>query len=151
MDSVIRGAAIYVFLFILLRCTGKRSVGEIDTFDFVLLLIISESTQQALMGEDFSLTNAALVIVTLVFLETMLSLAGYWTPKLKRALNDVPVVLVEHGKIIQRHCEKERIDEDAILEQARLLHGLERMDQIKFAVLERNGEISIIPNEGAKS
>jgi uncharacterized membrane protein YcaP (DUF421 family) len=151
MDSVIRGAVIYVFLFILLRCNGKRTIGEVDTFDFILLLIISEATQQALMGEDFSITNAILVIVTLVSLETLFSHMGYWVPRLRRALNDVPIVLVEHGKVIKRHLDKERIDEDSILEQARTLHGLERMDQIKYAVLERNGEISIIPTEQSGS
>lgn len=150
MDSVIRGAIIYLFLFILLRCTGKRTIGEIDTFDFILLLIISEATQQALLGQDFSITNAVLVIVTLVSLETLLSHLGYWVPRVRRAINDVPIVLVEHGKVIKRHLDKERIDEDSILEQARELHGLERMDQIKYAVLERNGEISIIPRAGEK-
>jgi uncharacterized membrane protein YcaP (DUF421 family) len=148
METVLRAAGVYLFLFVLFRATGKRSVAEIDTFDFVLLLIISEATQQALVGRDYSLVNAGIVIVTLVALEAALSLVHYWFPRLAKVLDDVPLVLVENGKPIKRHMDKERVDEESILEAARELQGLERMDQIKFAVLERNGHITIIPRKG---
>ena len=74
MDSVLRAAAIYIGLMIIMRFAGKRSLAQITTFDFVLLLIISEATQQAMLGQDFSVTNALLVIVTLVMLDIGLSL-----------------------------------------------------------------------------
>ena len=66
MESVLRAAIVYVFLLVLFRLAGKRTLSDVTTFDFVLLLIISEATQQALLGEDFSLTNAFLVITTLI-------------------------------------------------------------------------------------
>jgi uncharacterized membrane protein YcaP (DUF421 family) len=65
VEPVLRGVAVYLFLLLIFRLTGKRALSQVTTFDFVLLLIISETTQQALIGEDFSLTNAFLVIVTL--------------------------------------------------------------------------------------
>lgn len=74
MDSVLRALAIYLFLMVIFRISGKRSLAQITTFDFVLLLVIGEATQQALLGDDFSLTNAALVIATLLGLDTGLSL-----------------------------------------------------------------------------
>ena len=66
MESVLRAAALYAFLLVLFRITGRRALSEITTFDFVLLLVIGEATQQALLGDDFSVINAFVVIATLV-------------------------------------------------------------------------------------
>jgi len=145
METVLHGVAIYVFLVLVFRLIGKRSLGDVTTFDFVLLLIIGESTQQALLGEDYSLTNAALMIVTLVGLDVGLSLVKQRFPRLERWLEDLPLVLVENGKPLRERLDKVRVGEDDILESARRLQGLERMEQIKYAVLERNGDITIIP------
>ena len=69
MDPVLRALAVYVVLLVIFRLAGKRSMARITTFDLLLLLVVSEATQQALLGDDFSLTNAALVILTLVAVE----------------------------------------------------------------------------------
>jgi uncharacterized membrane protein YcaP (DUF421 family) len=148
MDSVLRAVAIYAILLIIFRIAGKRSLAQITTFDFVLLLVIGEATQQALLGDDFSITNAVLVIVTLLGLDIGLSLIQRRWPRLGPLLDDVPLVLVENGQPIERRLKKARISETDILHAARSLQGLERMDQVKYAVLERTGEISIIPQSG---
>jgi uncharacterized membrane protein YcaP (DUF421 family) len=147
MDSVLRAMAIYAFLLLLFRVTGKRSMAQITAFDFVLLLIIGEATQQALLGDDFSIINAFIVIGTLMFLELGLSLVKGWVPKLDPLLDSTPLVIVEDGKVLDERISKERVDLNDILAAARERHGLERLDQIKFAVLERSGGISIIPVE----
>ena len=147
MDSVFRAAAIYTFLLLLFRVSGKRSMAQITVFDFVLLLIIGEATQQALLGNDFSIINAIVVISTLMFLELGLSLIKEWVPKLDPLLDGTPLVIVEDGKVLKDRVATERIDLNDILAAARERHGLERLDQIKFAVLERSGGISIIPRE----
>ena len=69
MDAVLRAIAVYLVLLLLFRVAGRRTLAEITTFDFVLLLIIGEATQQALLGEDFSVTNAVIVIATLLFID----------------------------------------------------------------------------------
>ena len=145
MDAVVRALAIYVILMVIFRISGKRSLAQITTFDFVLLLVIGEATQQALLGDDFSLTNAALIIVTLVGADIGLSLIQQRFPRLDPWLEDVPLLLVENGKVIQERLDKSRISESEILQAARTTQGLERLDQVKYAVLERTGEISIIP------
>jgi uncharacterized membrane protein YcaP (DUF421 family) len=150
MDSVLRGLGIYLILLVFFRFTGKRSLSQITTFDFVLLLIIGEATQQALLGENFSLTNALLVIVTLLFTDIALSLVKQRSKTVEKLMDSVPTLLVENGKPIKEHMERSRVDEEDILEAARETQGLERMEQIKYAVLERAGRISIIPKqEGA--
>jgi uncharacterized membrane protein YcaP (DUF421 family) len=147
MESVLRAAAVYAFLLLIFRLTGKRTLAQITAFDFVLLLIIGEATQQALLGNDFSMINACIVIATLMFLELVLSLAkGRW-PTLDPILDSVPIVIVDHGRLIQDRAVHERVDLSDVLAAAREHHGLERLDQIKFAVLERSGGISIVPNK----
>lgn len=145
MDPVLRAAAIYVALLILFRIAGRRTLSEMTSFDFVLLLIIGESTQQALLGEDFSFTNAILVIVTLLALDVAISLWQQRSHAADRLLEGVPTILVDHGRPLTALMQKARVREEEILEAARRLQGLERMDQIKYAVLEVSGGISIIP------
>lgn len=147
MDAILRAATIYVGIFIILRATGKRSLAEITTFDFVLLLIISEATQQGMLGEDFSLTTAFLAVITLVGIDLGLSLITYRSPVLDKIVNGVPVVLVVDGEPLRDRMLKVRVNDDDIMEQARLNQGLERMEQIKYAVLEKGGGISIVPRE----
>ncbi len=144
MDAVLRGIAVYVFLVIIFRISGQRSLGQVTTFDFVLLLIIAETTQQALLGEDFSITGAFLLIITLIALDVGLSLLKQRWPRLDRLLEGLPLVIVEDGKPLAERMAKARVDEDDVLTAARELQGLERMEQIKYAVLERSGGISII-------
>jgi len=146
MDDIARSLAIYGMLLALFRLTGKRALAQITTFDFILLLIIGEATQQALLGNDFSLVNAFTVIVTLMVADLGLSLAKQHSRKLNRILEGEPLLLVDNGRFMKEHMDKARVDEEDILEAARSLQGLERADQIKFAVLERNGEITVIPN-----
>ena len=144
MDAVIRGAAVYFFLLALFRLSGQRALAQVTTFDFVLLLIISEACQQALIGDDNSMTHGALVVLTLVSINIALSLLKQRSKRLETILEDAPLVLVEEGRLLRDRMNKVRVDEDDILEAARDRQGLERIEQIKYAVLERNGDITII-------
>ncbi len=148
MDSVVRALAIYAILLIIFRISGKRSLAQITTFDFVLLLVIGEATQQALLGDDFSMTNAFIVILTLLGLDIALSLLKQRSPKIELLLDDTPLIIVENGRPLKERMDKARIDESDVLTAARELQGLERMDQIKYAVLERSGGVSVIPKPG---
>lgn len=145
MDAVLSAAAIYVALLVVLRIGGKRTLGQTTTFDFVMLLIIAETTQQALLGDDFSLTNALLLITTLVTLDVGLSLLKRRWPKLDRLIEGIPMVIVENGKPLRDRMHKARVDEEDVLAAARESQGLKRMDQIEYAVLERSGGISVVP------
>ncbi|PPL01872.1 DUF421 domain-containing protein [Parapedobacter indicus] len=146
MELILRGAAIYLFLLLLFRILGKHSLSETTTFDFVLLLIIGEATQQALLGSDFSMTNALVLITVLMGIDMVfVKLKGKYK-KLDRLLEGTPLILVDHGKPLRGRMKEAKVDTEDILEAARLSHGLEQMHQIKYAVLERDGQISIIPS-----
>lgn len=145
MDLFARTFAIYLFLLVLFRLTGKRTLSELSTFDFILLLIISEATQNALIGEDRSLTAAAVVILTLVLLDLGLSFVKKRSKTVETLTEGVPLVLVDHGRPIEEHLKKSHVTYGDILQSARQSQGLERMSQIKYAVLESSGGISVIP------
>jgi uncharacterized membrane protein YcaP (DUF421 family) len=149
VESVVRAFVTYAVLLLIFRVSGKRSLAQITAFDFILLLIISEAIQGALNENDYSLTNAVLVVTTLIGLDVALSFLKQRFRLLDRWLDDMPLVLVEDGTPLLDRMRRVRVDVDDVLAAGRELQGLERMDQIKYAVLERNGGISIIPRHAA--
>jgi len=95
MDSVLRAAAIYLVVLVVFRLAGRRTLSELTTFDFVLLLIIGEATQQALLGDDFSIVNAMVVIVSLVVFDIALSLLKNKSRWLSKLIDGEPMIIVE--------------------------------------------------------
>ena len=147
MDSVVRAAVVYLALLLLFRIIGKRSLAETGAFDFVLLLIIAEATQQAMIDDDNSMTNAFLIIVTLLTLNVGFSLLKQRSRLVDRLIDDVPVLIVVDGNPLKDRMNQARVDERDILQAARETQGLARLDQIKYAVLEVSGGITVIPQE----
>ncbi len=113
-------------------------------FDLVLLLIIAETTQQALLGDDFSITNAFVLIVTLFGIDIALSYLKKGHSGLGLVIDGTPTILMSHGQPDDRALRRARVSIDDVLKAARIQQGLEKQDQIKFAVLEASGEISIV-------
>ena len=150
MESVIRGLIVYLFLLLVFRIAGKRTLAEMTSFDLVLLLIISETIQQALVDNDHSLTNGFLLILTLVGASVVLAWLREKSKPIEKWLDDVPLIIMEHGKLHHDRMTKVRVDENDIMMAARQAHGLERMEQIKYAIVENDGEISIVPHRDAE-
>jgi uncharacterized membrane protein YcaP (DUF421 family) len=145
MESVVRAVVVYTFLLIVFRLSGKRALSETTPFDLILLLIISETTQQAMVNSDHSMTNGAVLVLTLVGVDILLSYVKRRFPSLDLILDGTAVVLVKDGKVLEDRLDHERVDRNDILEAARLQVGLESLDQVKLAVLERGGKISVVP------
>jgi len=148
MEIVLRCLTVYAVVWLVFRISGKRSLRDLTTFDFVLLLIISECTQQGLVGQNYSLTGATIAVSTLVTVDILLSLLKRKFEKVEKVLDNVPVLLIEKGHLHQERMKKERIDEADILVSARQVHGISRLDAIDYAILETSGQISIIPKDG---
>ncbi len=147
METVLRGAAIYFILLIALRLSGRRTVAQMTPFDLVLLLIIAETTQQALLGDDFSIINAALLIIVLFSLDIGLSYLKQWAPSVAKTIDGTPTVLISNGKPDLRAFARARVSLEGVLTTARVEQGLEQLGQIKSAVLEADGAVSIIPKD----
>lgn len=147
MNPVFRGLIVYLFLLLVFRLSGKRTLAQTTPFEFVLLIIISEVTQQALVGEDYSITASLILITTLVGTDYLFGLIKQKWKGFEKVSEGSPLIVVANGKLLQNRAHKARVSEEDVLEAARNLHGLERLDQIKYAVLELDGSISIIPKE----
>lgn len=145
METVFRAFSIYLMLLLVFRLSGRRTLMQLTSFDFVLLLIISEATQNAMIGNDNSMTTGVVAILTLVGTDIALSHFKHRSPVVERWLDGLPLIIVHEGTPLKPLMDRARVNEDDILAAARLSQGLERMDQIKYAILEISGGISIIP------
>jgi uncharacterized membrane protein YcaP (DUF421 family) len=147
MDTIFKTAFVYAFLWAVVRVAGRRTMKEATAFDFVLFMLIGSAMQRALTGQDYSLTNAVLIVSTLIVLDVLLSLGRREWTMFGKILKGVSTIVVEDGKPLTWRMRRARLKEDDVVDAARSRHGLERMDEIKFAILEASGEISIIPYE----
>lgn len=145
MDAVLHGMAIYIVLILLFRLAGRRSLAQASLSDLLLLLILGEAIQQALVGrENYSVAVSAILIVLLLGL---IRLSDYLGNRVRRdeARDRAPIVLVEEGEPLPEHLLTARVTEEDILSEARRSQGLDRMEQIKYAVLDKTGDIAVVP------
>jgi uncharacterized membrane protein YcaP (DUF421 family) len=145
MESVIKSAIVFLVLWLVIRASGRRTLGQLTVFDFILFLIIGGVAQRALTAQDYSLTHAFLIIATFVVIDVLMSLVERDVPPVARILKGLPTIVVENGRVMSGRLRRARLTEDDVLQAARRLHGLETMNEIKFAIFEASGEISIIP------
>src|SRR5688500_18595486 len=138
MVAILETVFIYAALVVLFRCAGQRTLHEMTVFDLVLLLLIAEAAQPVLIGDDHSATYAMVVITTLVLTDIALAFAKERWLAVDRWLEGLPLVLVKDGEPRQELMRKSFVDEADILQAARETQGLERMEQIRYAVLERD-------------
>jgi uncharacterized membrane protein YcaP (DUF421 family) len=148
MEPVLRALGCYLLLLLVVRLSGKRGLAQVTIFDFILLLLISQAVGQALIGNDSSLTTAAIITITLVVVNRGNDWAAHRWADASHVLEDAPLMLIEDGHIHDDRMRKMKIRLDDILENGRLEDGVERLDQIKHAVLERSGAISIVVRDG---
>jgi uncharacterized membrane protein YcaP (DUF421 family) len=145
METVLKAVAVYAIILVLTRLSGRRTLSQATPFDVVLLFLIANSAQTALLGPDGSLTNAALIIGTLVLVNVILTYLKLKIPFLSLLIEGAPTVLIHEGQSRHTAMQRARISAADILEAARLSQGMSHLDQIRFAVLETSGAISIIP------
>ncbi|MEX2536689.1 MAG: YetF domain-containing protein [Trueperaceae bacterium] len=148
MDTVLRVAIVYVFLLVALRMMGKREFGQLAPMELIALLLIPEIVSQALIGEDYSLTNAFIAIATLLSLVFGNSLVSHVSKRFERVVEGQPAVLAHHGKLVPENLHRERISPSELYSEIRK-SGLERLEQVRWAVLEGDGKISIVPLESS--
>lgn len=145
METVLRGAAIYFIVLAIVRISGRRALSEMTPFDLVLILIVAETTQQALLGDDFSITNAAILIVTLFTIDIGLAFVKERWRFADKLIDGRPTLLIADGASDERALRRARVGIEDVLAAARVQHGIERLEQVKHAVLECDGNISIVP------
>ena len=143
MDIVLRATVMFFVLFLLIRLLGKRELGQMTPFEFVVLVVLGDLIQQGVTHNDFSLTGATLAISTFAFWALILSWTTYLFPRAKDLLDGAPRVVVRDGEIVSENLRRDRLTRDEILSEMRLA-GIGRMSDVAWAILEPQGKMSFI-------
>jgi len=143
MDLVVRAIVVFFFVLVLTRVIGRRELSQLAPFDLILLIILGDALQQGFTQDDYSVTGAVLIVGTFAVLQVTMSWLGFRFARLRPILECEPVIIVEDGKVIARNLKRERLTLEEVAESARL-HEIASLDEVRWAVIERNGEISFI-------
>jgi uncharacterized membrane protein YcaP (DUF421 family) len=141
---VLRTVVVYLVLLVALRLAGKRELGQMTSFDLVVLLVLSNAVQNAMVGPDTSLNGGILAALTLLVLNRGVDRLGLKSRLAQRALQGHPTILVHDGKFVAENLRSEGVPEDEVL-QALREHGIDDLVMVKLAILEVDGTISVIP------
>jgi uncharacterized membrane protein YcaP (DUF421 family) len=145
MDVVIRAAVIYAVVFIFTRIIGRRELSSLQPFDLILLIVIGDLIQSGVTQNDLSVTGVLLALCTIGALQVGTSYLSFRFRRIRPAIQGEPIVLIASGELIERNLRRERLTLDDLAEKARLSE-IASLDEVKWAVLETNGDISFIKN-----
>jgi uncharacterized membrane protein YcaP (DUF421 family) len=143
LETVGRTAAVYIVILLGLRILGKRHVAQLSLIDLVLILLISNAVQNAMVGSDNSLIGGLIAAVTLLILSYIFTWVLYRFRPAEKLFEPNPLLLIHNGKVIQKNLDAEKISRDE-LERAVREHGVAHIEEVKIAVIEADGTVSVI-------
>jgi uncharacterized membrane protein YcaP (DUF421 family) len=146
-EIILRTTIVYLFLVLILRVTGKREVGQMSILELIVILVISDAVQNSMVGENTSLWGGLVAVVTLFVADNLLKFASRRSDRLRKSLEGEPRLLVRDGRILTKALKEEGVEVEDVRAAARGA-GVARLDDVRLAVLETDGSISIIPMEG---
>ena len=149
LQIVLRTGVIYLLVLAGVRLSGKREVGQMTPFDLTLLLLLSNSVQNAMTGPDTSLMGGAVAACTLLILNYVIGNLSGVNRRFRRLIQGQPSLLVHDGKVIESHMAKEHVSMDE-LHRALREHGINSVDQVALSVLEVDGSISCLKYDEIK-
>jgi uncharacterized membrane protein YcaP (DUF421 family) len=144
MDLVFRATVIFFFIYLVTRVVGRRELSSLEPFDLILLVVIGDLVQQGVTQSDYSVTGAITVIATFSALTVFVGWVNFRFRRLRLVLDGQPIVLVLDGNVIESNLRRERMSIDE-LEAAARVQQVESLDDVKLAVLETGGVLSVIP------
>ncbi len=143
-EKVLRSVVVYGFLLVSFRVAGKRLLGQLTAFDLVVLLIISNVLQNAAIGNDVSLGGGLLGAAVIILLNVMVAWLTFRHKRLERLVENTPTVIVKHGHVIRANLDREHMSL-AELRAALRKEGIATMSEVRYAILEEDGHVSVIP------
>jgi uncharacterized membrane protein YcaP (DUF421 family) len=143
LETIVRGTAMYWFLFLLFRVVIRRRVGAVGISDILLLVIIADASQNAMSGDYKSITDGFILVATIVAWNTLVDWLTYMSPELQKVLEPPPLVLIDRGKLLRRHLRMEFVNEDELRAKLRE-HGVTDYAEVERATMESDGEVSVI-------
>ena len=134
----------FFFIFLLTRITGRRELGTLQPFDLILLVVIGDMVQQGVTQNDESVTGTLIVISTIALLTVLISWLSFRFPKVRLITGGESIILVDDGEVIERNLRRERLTHADLEEEARK-QQIATLSEIRWAILERDGSVSVIP------
>jgi uncharacterized membrane protein YcaP (DUF421 family) len=147
MDIVVRAFIAFVVILFLTRIVGRRELGSLEPFDLILLVTIGDLVQQGVTQNDFSLTGMVLAIGTIAVLTVFVSYLPSRFQVLRPVLEGVPTILVDEGNVVEKNLKRHRMTQEEVAAAARL-QNVPSLSDVRWAVLETNGQISFIKKSG---
>jgi uncharacterized membrane protein YcaP (DUF421 family) len=146
MDLVIRATVVFFFIFFVTRVAGRRELSALEPFDLILLVVLGDLVQQGITQSDQSVTGTLIVISTITLLSIAVSWVSFRSGKVRLVTEGEPIILVQDGEIIERNLRRERLTHGDLEEEARR-QQVASLSDIRWAILEREGTISVIPKD----
>lgn len=146
LDIILRSASVYLFLLIALRIFGKKELSQLNTADVILILLISNSVQNAMVGSNSSLWGGLAAATVLFAINFSLKKLMYKYPRFSDFMQEKPEILIHDGILDFKKLSKLNITSDELKEAIRE-HGIEHFSSVKLAMLEIDGNISIISGD----
>jgi uncharacterized membrane protein YcaP (DUF421 family) len=144
MDLVLRATVVFFFIFLVTRIAGRRELSSLEPFDVILLVVLGDLVQQGITQSDQSVTGTLTVISTITLLSVAVSWVSFRSGKLRLATEGEPIILVQDGQVIERNLRRERLTRGDLEEEARR-QQVGSLADIRWAILEKEGSISVIP------
>jgi uncharacterized membrane protein YcaP (DUF421 family) len=149
MEIVVRAVVVFFFLWLVTRAVGRSTLGELSSFELILFVTMGDLVQQGVTQQDFSLTASLLSVSTFALLTVLLSWVNWRWPRLRKVVHGVPVVVVHDGEPAVETMKAERLAFDDLYAAARE-QGIERLADVRVAVLEADGKISFFARSGSQ-
>ena len=146
--TALRASFVYVFLLIVVRLLGKREIGNTSAFDLIVALILGEVVDEIIYG-DVTILQGVVAIVVVAIWHVVNSWASFKSEFIERLTGAPPTVMVKNGQIQRKNLARERLNEDELLSELRLM-GVDDVKEVKQATLEPNGKISVLQEDWAK-
>jgi uncharacterized membrane protein YcaP (DUF421 family) len=146
LEIILRSAIVYLFMVSAIRLFGKKELSQLSTTDLVFIVLISNAVQNAMVGENTTLQGGLIAAFALFSFNYILKMLMFRFSSFKELIEDKPVILIHNGKIDVDHLHREKITMDE-LEEAVREHGIDSYKNIKLAILEVDGNISVISGE----
>ena len=143
LELVVRGSAMYVFLFVLFRFVVRRRVGSIGMADILILVIVADAAQNGMSGEYKSVTEAFILVGTLIFWNLVIDRLNYYVPALRPVLEPPPLLLIDNGKVLWRNLRHEHVSEDELKTKLRE-QGVSDPSQVARSYMEADGQVTVI-------
>ena len=145
-EVALRTAIVYLFIVAALRLSGKREVGQMSVLELVVILVISDAVQNSMVGDNTTLWGGLVAVTTLLALDFGLKALARRSKRVRQALEGEPRLLVRDGRLLERAVLEEGLEAEEVRAAIRS-HGLSRIEDVRLAVLETDGSISVIPRD----